>query len=154
MPDVLGFIRENFDWLFSGLGVTVLVFILVATTTFFKWIWKALRSTRGILPGTGRFIREESSQSERLKHIALERAKLSMNILFIEDDRKFKVVDILKRSGWQNTSIRKDVKSMDDDLVKETDVFFVDIQGVGKDMRFQEEGLGLAIALDSATVLL
>ena len=73
--------------------------------------------------------------------------KKRISILFIDDDTKFKVVKILKNAGWINTSSVKDVKSLDDPIVKDTDIFFVDIQGVGIELQFNDEGLGLALAL-------
>lgn len=72
--------------------------------------------------------------------------KSSFKILFI-DDQVFKVVDILKKQGWTNTKRIKDVKSFEEPEVVEAHVFFVDIQGVGKQLEFKDEGLGLAIAL-------
>ena len=73
--------------------------------------------------------------------------KKHLSILFIDDDTKFKVVKILKNAGWVNTSSVRDIKSLDDQIVKDTHIFFVDIQGVGLALQFNEEGLGLALAL-------
>lgn len=68
------------------------------------------------------------------------------NILFI-DDKKFDVVNILINSGWKNTSWIKDAKSLNQKEIINANIIFVDIQGVGIQMRFSEEGLGLAKAL-------
>lgn len=68
-------------------------------------------------------------------------------ILFIDDDTTFPVVKILKKAGWRNTKVIRDVTSLDSQDVQETDLFFVDIQGVGKALHFKDEGLGLALAL-------
>ncbi|EKN5103578.1 response regulator [Yersinia enterocolitica] len=68
------------------------------------------------------------------------------NILFI-DDKKFDVVDILKNSGWKNTVWIKDIKSLNQKEIINANIIFVDIQGVGIQMRFSEEGLGLAKAI-------
>lgn len=73
--------------------------------------------------------------------------KNQKRILFVDDDISFKVVKILKRSGWVNTKIIRDIRSLDDIDVKEADLFFIDIQGVGKSLEFPDEGLGLARAL-------
>lgn len=74
------------------------------------------------------------------------KSKSSFKVLFI-DDQVFKVVDILKQQGWTNTKRIKDVKTFEEPEIVEADVFFVDIQGVGKQLQFKDEGLGLAIAL-------
>lgn len=63
------------------------------------------------------------------------------------DDNQFKVTDILKKSGWLNVKRVKDITSFDDAEIKATNVFFVDIQGVGKTLKFSDEGLGLTQAL-------
>lgn len=77
----------------------------------------------------------------------IERRKLITKILFIDDDTKFKVVNILKKSGWINTKLVKDIWNVDDINVKEADIFFVDIQGVGRVLECKDEGLGLALIL-------
>lgn len=85
--------------------------------------------------------------SQGLDRISLEERKKRTSILFIDDDTKFKVVKILQKAGWVNTTSIKDVKSLDDQIIKNADIFFVDIQGVGLSLQFTEEGLGLALAL-------
>lgn len=75
-----------------------------------------------------------------------QKTKTSFKVLFI-DDQTFKVVDILKQQGWSCTKRIKDVRSLDEPDVIEAEVFFVDIQGVGRLMQFKDEGLGLAMAL-------
>lgn len=76
-----------------------------------------------------------------------EKQKGQTRILFIDDNHTdFKMVSILKKSGWINTKSVKDVTDLDDPKVLEADVIFVDINGVGTTM-FQDQGLGLASAL-------
>lgn len=77
---------------------------------------------------------------------SVEERKKTCRILFI-DDNQFKVPEILKKSGWLNAKRVKDVSSLDDQEVTATDIFFVDIQGVGRALKFNDEGLGLALAL-------
>jgi len=73
--------------------------------------------------------------------------KSSKKILFIDDDKTFKIVTILKKMGWIHTRIVIDLPSLDATTLKDADVVFVDIQGVGKIMHYQDEGLGLALAI-------
>lgn len=73
--------------------------------------------------------------------------KRSVKILFIDDDPGFKIVGILKKMGWENTRIVEDVNSLEEGVLFEADVVFVDIQGVGKSMLYVDEGLGLALAI-------
>jgi ketol-acid reductoisomerase len=48
---------------------------------------------------------------------------------------------------WVHTKTVKDISDLDSITVKDIDIFFVDIQGVGKALNFKDEGLGLAVAL-------
>lgn len=77
---------------------------------------------------------------------SIDEIKSLCKILFI-DDKKFAVVDILQTAGWKNTKRIKDVKSLDDSEVNEANIIFVDVQGVGRTMKFKDQGLGLTIAL-------
>jgi hypothetical protein len=67
-------------------------------------------------------------------------------ILFV-DDQKFEIVDYLRNCGWVQTLRLKDIDDVKHPSIEETHVIFVDIQGVGKKMGFEDEGLGLARAL-------
>lgn len=77
----------------------------------------------------------------------LPERKSKTKILFIDDDTKFRVVKILTNSGWINTSIIKDAKTLDEPNIVDANILFVDVQGVGVAMGFDSEGLGLALAL-------
>lgn len=67
-------------------------------------------------------------------------------IVFI-DDNKFEVTQILQNAGWINTERVEDVKSLDAAKISEAHIVFVDIRGVGKELKFKDEGLGLIKAL-------
>lgn len=76
-----------------------------------------------------------------------EKFKGSIKILFIDDKHgDYKMVSILKRAGWTNTKAVKDILDLDNHLILESDIIFVDINGVGTTM-FEDQGLGLASAL-------
>ena len=68
-------------------------------------------------------------------------------VLFVDDDRAFKIVGVLRKMGWEHTKIVTDISSLEQPQLVESDVVFVDIQGVGKAMRYADEGLGLALAI-------
>jgi len=72
--------------------------------------------------------------------------KRIVKILFI-DDRVFGNVQIIKNAGWVNTTQIKDADSLDQTEIRNAHILFVDIQGVGKRLKFSEEGLGLIMAL-------
>lgn len=85
-------------------------------------------------------------KNEPLKERSLDEIRGLCKILFI-DDKIFPVVEILKAEGWTKTSRIKDVVSLEQMEVKEAHILIVDIQGVGKKLKFKDEGLGLIIAL-------
>ena len=74
----------------------------------------------------------------------LDKRKRLTNVLFVDDDTKFKIIKILNVAGWINTKIIKDVKNPDEEIVTNAHIIFVDINDVGIKMGFTDEGLGLA----------
>lgn len=95
----------------------------------------------------------ENSNSEKnitnSEDYDIEKLRKSTSILFIDDDTKFKVVKILVNEGWVNTKSITDLKSYNDDVIKNSDIVFVDVQGVGKILDCKDEGLGLALNIKS-----
>lgn len=82
----------------------------------------------------------------KLPERSLDEIKQICKILFI-DDKTFPLIDILKTAGWSNTRRIKDVDSLDQSEVRESHIMFVDIQGIGRKLKFHDEGLGLIVAL-------
>ena len=139
---MIDWIWTNKEWLFSGAGVSLLGLLLYGLRHF--------RAKRTV-PIADRAMNSETvpvaPPSSAAARVSLDALKSSTNILFIDDDVKFKVVKILENSGWKNTRIIKDVKTLDDSIVVEADILFVDVQGVGLLLGFEGQGLGLALAL-------
>lgn len=123
---MLEWIEANKTWLFDGIGVTAVV-ALFGFITFL--VRKRLNS-----PST--------PTTQPLEHL-----KGKTVILFVDDDTRFKVVDILVKSGWSHTRRARDVTKLDDDKVLASHILFVDIHGVGRRLQFKDEGLGLAQAI-------
>ncbi len=88
---------------------------------------------------------EKEQNIEKEKKI--ENLRPSVSILFIDDDIKFKVISILKNSGWIQTKIVRDLKNLNELSITNAHIVFVDIQGVGKQMGFTDDGLGLAASI-------
>lgn len=159
-------IIANNEWIFSGAGV----FLIGLIINFFfdkKDINKSLGFTKigtTINPENNTEIKPEiknkinitnninglNNQENLVPKSAsstkdeLDTRKKLTNILFVDDDTKFKIIKILNVAGWINTKIVKDVENPDSDLVKNSHILFVDINGVGIKMGFSDEGLGLA----------
>ncbi|WFC63662.1 response regulator transcription factor [Pseudomonas sp. REST10] len=88
-----------------------------------------------------------SSSQDALSSFDIPTLKKNVRILFIDDDRGFKIVGILKKMGWEHTKIVVDASSLEQSQLVDANVVFVDIQGVGKMMHYGDEGLGLALAI-------
>lgn len=90
-------------------------------------------------------VKDKMLASER--NLLIESKKDKIGVLFIDDDKNFNVVKILKDSGWKNTKSVIDVKSIDIKQITSSEIIFVDINGVGKILKLEYEGLDLALML-------
>jgi hypothetical protein len=80
-------------------------------------------------------------------HLADEKLKATVKILFVDDNHtEYKMVSILKKAGWTKTKSVKEITDLDAQIVIDSDIIFVDINGVGLSL-FEDQGLGLASAL-------
>lgn len=139
------YILENKEWIFSGIGISVIGLMFYFLKSKQKNSTAINENSNSVIVNINNT--QENNQNKQDRDDCLIELKKKTKILFIDDDNKFKVVSILKNSGWVNTKIIKDINNLDSDEVRTTDIFFVDIQGVGKKLEFQDEGLGLANAL-------
>ena len=125
---------DYIEWIFSGIGVA-----------FLSWIIYYFKSHRGDQGNVivNNFVQDNSKKSAEVSIQVLMRYTF---ILFI-DDESFNVVGILKDQGWKQTKLIKDVKSLNDEQVKQAHIIFVDVNGVGRTLFPAKEGIGLASAL-------
>lgn len=79
------------------------------------------------------------TSSPKLQERSIDEIKSICKILFI-DDKAFPLIDILKTAGWACTKRIKDAESLDQTEIKEAHILIVDIQGVGKKLKFKDEG--------------
>ena len=77
---------------------------------------------------------------------SVDQIKSELRVVFV-DDKKFNVVDLLKKSGWKQVSYKRDILDLDAVEVRDAHVFFLDINGVGVAMGFHNQGMGLCGAL-------
>lgn len=152
----MNWIIENKEWIFSGIGLSITGYIL-------KYFFNKQNESLGLskiknnikpeikneINITNNLNGENKKENLTPKSASstkdeLEIRKKLTNILFVDDDTKFKIIKILNVSGWINTKIVKDVFNPDSDLVKNSHILFIDINGVGIKMGFSDEGLGLA----------
>lgn len=146
---MIDWLEQNKEVVFSGLGATVAAFILQKIFADKKNDSVAPQNRQEVIVNNTNNIHGAMPESGKMPNTAntLANRKSSTKILFIDDDTKFKVVKILTNSGWVNTSIIKDAKTLDEPIILDAHILFVDVQGVGVAMGFDSEGLGLALAL-------
>jgi hypothetical protein len=150
--DTYEFLRTNRDWIFGGIGVSLIGALFTLLNPFSKGKEASNTNTNtntatinnNIVLGQGTQITKDNAQV--CAHTIEQRKKLT-KILFIDDDTSFKVVSILKKAGWTSTKIRKDVRGPDDKDVLEADICFVDVLGVAKALFEKDQGLGLVGAI-------
>ena len=158
----MDWIFDNKDWIFSGIGVIIVTYLL---DFFFNKKGKEdklhlSKIENNVNPTINPEIKNEititnnvsgehsqdnlAPKSASSTKDELDTRKKLTNILFVDDDTKFKIIKILNVAGWINTKIVKDIDNPDSNLVKNSHILFVDINGVGVKMGFVDEGLGLA----------
>ncbi|REE78706.1 response regulator receiver domain-containing protein [Lutibacter oceani] len=145
---MIDFLKEHYQWLFSGIGVTILV--LIFSKIFNKKENEPVMKVSGENKNKviiNNFSQEKNSNNDNVEETDNNRLKDKTRILFVDDEHtKFKMVSILKKAGWKNTKSIKDITDLDDPKANEADIIFVDINGVGTTL-FEDQGLGLASAL-------
>jgi hypothetical protein len=150
-------IIANKDWFFSGVGVLILGGLVKFFTKPLPTDAnsKGLTITNNFSPtNTNAFAPGEVASQDKSGPIlqdekTLDDFKNITRILFIDDDARFKVAKILAKSGWVHTKLIKDAATLDDADIFAADILFIDVQGVGVELGFNDEGLGLALALKS-----
>jgi hypothetical protein len=150
----MSWLMENKEWLFSGVGLAILSLIIKGVLGKKEELPSdnSLQNSNSIVinnnsphKNNDTEIKSQGDSSVPVK--TLEEHKNSTKILFVDDDQKFKVAKILVKSGWVHTKLIKDIGTLDQQDVCEASILFVDVQGVGVALGFQDEGLGLALAL-------
>lgn len=165
MQNVESFFAENYQWLFGGIGVPVVVYL-------FRFLVKRNRPNRtensiysSNLASSSNIVNNTTNVQVSYGHVpelaasaaekgpsqtrARGRQKDGISILFIDDQHAdFPIVKFLRDSGYKNVSAMKDLNKLDDRKVELADVIFVDINGVGQKLS-KDEGKGLARALKS-----
>lgn len=138
------FFNQNYQWIFSGIGVLILGYII---NYLFIKKGKEQSTNNNTISIVNNVGVQEPEKSKSRKEQRDESSKALTRILFIDDNHTdYKMVSILKKSGWINTKSVKDITDLDDPKVLEANIIFVDINGVGTTL-FQDQGLGLASAL-------
>lgn len=114
---------ENYKWVFDWFGLL----IITSLAGFISWLFRVPLCNIFYL----------------MKKKWAWKTKANTTILFV-DNKHFPIVDLLRSSGYQyNTRRVKDIEGPNDPNLQGVDIFFVDIQGVGKKMRLDRQGFWL-----------
>ena len=164
MENIVKWICESREWLFSGVAVAVLSYVVKVVYTYFKNKNKNNEDehkqsqtqnntqTQNVTVNIPQPLIPQVSALDGSNNMAealnIEGMRAQTNILFIDDDKKFRIVSIIKSSGWKNTAFfpNPDVKDINDEKIRKAHIIFVDILGVAKTL-YEDEGLGLAADL-------
>jgi len=158
MEQIINWIIENKEWLFSGLGITIIAFVVKKLFTQNnrsedkQTQSRSNSQTQNVTVNMAQPfvapIKSVSEEKEDSPALTIEGIKAQTNILFIDDDKEFKIVPILKKAGWKNTSFfpNADVRDTNAERIRKAHIIFVDIIGVGKTL-YEDEGLGLVVDL-------
>jgi ActR/RegA family two-component response regulator len=144
---MIKWIIANKEWIFSGGG------IFFVAGLFGLWkkyqVSSTNRATQPISIANQNIVNVQTTNLDNHINTSQDEntLKAKTHILFIDDDAKFKVVDILKKSGWIHTRRISDVSSIDDEKIQKANILYIDIHGVGRKLTFHDEGLGLAKAI-------
>lgn len=158
MEHIINWILTNKEWLFSGLGITLIAF--VAKNILTKNNRSENKQIQSLTNSQTQNVTVNFAQhsvasdkfnvavNEGSTMLSIDGIRAQTNILFIDDDKDFKIVPILKKSGWKNTSFfpNADVKDTNAEKIRKAHIIFVDIKGVGRTM-YEDEGLGLVVDL-------
>ena len=89
----------------------------------------------------------QTSPNDKKTQAAKEKQQKELTQILFIDDEDFSVLKMLKRAGWKNVKKKSDVFDLDDVDIRNADIVFVDIKGVGLSLGFKNQGAGLAAAI-------
>lgn len=77
----------------------------------------------------------------------IEQLKNSVNILFVDNEVFNLTTELKDKEGWRRLSVVPDISSLSQKELIDAHILCIDIQGVGKELGFNDEGLGLIVAI-------
>ena len=77
----------------------------------------------------------------------IEQLKNTVNILFVDNEVFNLTTELKEKEGWRRLSVVLDISSLSQKELIDAHILCIDIQGVGKELGFNDEGLGLIVAI-------
>lgn len=77
----------------------------------------------------------------------IDQLKNTVNILFVDNEVFNLTTELKDKEGWRRLSVVQDISSLSQKELIDAHILCIDIQGVGKELGFNDEGLGLIVAI-------
>lgn len=77
----------------------------------------------------------------------IEQLKNTVNILFVDNEMFNLTTELKEKEGWRRLSVVQDISSLSQKELIDAHILCIDIQGVGMELGFNDEGLGLIVAI-------
>lgn len=77
----------------------------------------------------------------------IDQLKNTVNILFVDNEVFNLTTELKEKEGWRRLSVVQDISSLSQKELIDAHILCIDIQGVGKELGFNDEGLGLIVAI-------
>ncbi len=111
-----------------------------------------IQSTNLSIQGNGNQIIVDHNKTSEQKHAKEVNNNdqddyLSVNVLFIDDDKEYKIANILQKMGFRHVNVIYEIPSIELSEIKNADVLFIDFNDVGKEIFGEKDGLGAALAI-------
>lgn len=154
------------DFINSTLGIIVSILTLTSLCggggyMVYKRMTKVKHNKGNVQDGTGNNIISgagnvtivgdnnvvQTSPNDQKSQVSKEKRQKDLTQILFIDDEDFSVLKMLKKAGWKNIKKKSDVRDLDDVDVRNADIIFVDIKGVGLSLGFKNQGAGLAAAI-------
>lgn len=142
----MNWLIENKEWVFSGIGVAIVGGILGFAFKRKSKSESNIDSNNTNTNNTTNTINNFVNINTQFDNEKSKRIDKTIQILFV-DDEKFDIIGVLRDAGWINTKRIKDITNLDSTDLKNAEVVFVDVNGVGKQLFPKDQGLGLAEAI-------
>lgn len=88
-----------------------------------------------------------SKTNKKFPTRTIDQLKSSVNILFVDNEVFNLTSELKEKEGWKRITYIPDILSLSQPELVDAHIVCVDIQGVGCELGFEDEGLGLIVAI-------
>lgn len=147
LTSIFDWFLNNKEWCFSGIGVTILAFLMNWLRKFFAQKNDVIPANKNVITQTINIVDNHKEQPTDCSTMRTPlKSKSTIQILFI-DDNKVSFIPAMKKAGYSLIRYIKDCNNIHCQQIKDAEIIFVDVNGVGMSLFPQEQGFGLARAI-------